>query len=268
MVTNLKLIFIHGIHDQRTSYSNELFELILRAARRRLQARGQSAELTEQTLRRLVHHEILWANLTTDLTNRYMQLAYEGQKLPWGFLTKPLDPLAIQIMTYIKDKGDKSTGNETMLRQVSADFNAIFAEDDIGMTPSQPTRQHAIIIAHSLGSVIAFDYVMGFREHRLPAGVTLHNFVTMGSPIPVFVSAMGHPDSDLTLPPAVHQWTNLRSRYDGIARPIKPFFRQMPIDEQIVGTGFWPLSAHSGYWRSRQVADLIADSALKALKSS
>jgi hypothetical protein len=266
MINSLKLIFIHGIDAQTTNYSQELYQLVLEEVRGKLEREGHAAPYIDDMLQRLVHHEVLWANLTTDLTNRYLQLAYNRSDMRWSFLTRRIDPLAIQIMQYIKDKGDKPTGRMDILRQVEADIDAIFAADDIGTAQPTAHRKHALIIGHSLGSVIAYDYVMGFREHRLPADVTVHNFITMGSPISVFTSAMGHPDSDLVLPAGVRHWTNIRSRADGVARPLKPFFRQVPIEEHQVGTGFFPLRAHSGYWKSRTTAAIIAKAALRALK--
>jgi hypothetical protein len=266
MINSLKLIFIHGIDSQTTNYSQQLYQLVLAQVRNKLEREGHAEPYIQDMLRRLVHHEVLWANLTTDLTNRYLQLAYERNDMRWSFLTRRIDPLAIQIMQYIKDKGDKPTGRMDILRQVAADIDSIFAADDIGTAPPEARRKHALIIGHSLGSVIAYDYVMGFREHRLPPDVTVHNFITMGSPISIFTSAMGHPDSDLVLPSGVRHWTNIRSRADGVARPLKPFFRQVPLEEHLVSTGFMPIKAHGGYWKSRPTADVIARAALRALK--
>lgn len=266
MLTNLKLIFIHGVNNQTTNYSNILCQKILSSCRAKLRQRSLNEELITQILNKVVHHEVLWADLTTDLTNRYLQLEYPKDSWPWTHFTKQIDPLAMQIMQYIKDKGDKATGPMNILKEVDNDIQKIFFQTNIGDFKTGQDK-NAIVIAHSLGSVIAFDYVFCFRDKcRLDKDVTIKSFITMGSPIPIFTSAMGHPDSDLQLPPNVKKWVNIISKHDCIARYSKPFFKNIPIEEHEVYTGFFPLQAHAGYWKSRQTASIIADEIIKALE--
>lgn len=268
MLRNLKLIFIHGVAQQTTGYSQALFDRILDTARQRLRAEGHlDADITAM-LDSAVSHEVIWANFTTDLTNRYLQLAYPATPLFWGKLTRPIDPLMIQIMEYIKDKGDKGTGVENILAGVNSEIQRIFSFTDIGADPAPHEGRHAIIIAHSLGSVIAFDYVMGFRKsHALPHTIAVPSFITLGSPIPLFTTAMGHPDSDAVLPANVGRWVNIRSPRDGIARPMPPFFRNIPIEEHLVRTKFTPIAAHIAYWHDTTTAQIIATHVLDALAS-
>jgi hypothetical protein len=268
MLRNLKVIFIHGISDLATNYSQKLFLNVLSACRANLVLEGQSLEAIEGTLSKVVHHEVLWADLTTDLTNRYLQLAYQRPRFFWGHLTRPIDPLGIQIMQYIKDKGDKKSGPGPMniLRNVDGDIARILAMEDLGTSPAPGENEHTIFVTHSLGSVIGFDYVMGFRKpYSLRPHTTVHSFITMGSPLPLFTSAMGHADSDFILPPNVHRWVNIRSPRDALARPLQPFFHNIPIDDHEVRTRFLPLAAHSAYWQDGATARIIADEVLKTL---
>ena len=154
----------------------------------------------------------------------------------------------------------------TLPKGVDEDIQKIFFQTNIGdFVPGQ--NKNAVIIAHSLGSVIAFDYVFCFRDKcRLDKDITIKSFITLGSPIPLFTSAMGHPDSDLQLPPNVKKWVNILSPKDGIARYARPFFKNIPIEEHEVFTGFFPLQAHAGYWKNKQTASLIADEVLIALE--
>ena len=105
MIHNLKLIFIHGISDQSTNYSQGLYDKIIVACRAQLKLKGISDTQIDNLVTRVVHHEIIWANLTTDLTNRYLQLAYNRPNFFWNHFTRSVDPLGLQIMQYIKDKG-------------------------------------------------------------------------------------------------------------------------------------------------------------------
>ena len=122
---------------------------------------------------------------------------------------------------------------------------------------TQETKD-TIIVAHSLGSVIAFDYLFGFRKHSLPQDINVLSFITLGSPIPIFISAMGHVESDLTLPANIKSWYNIFDNEDGIARRCKPFFSKIDVKDTSVRTGFFPISAHVKYWQNKQTASKIA----------
>jgi hypothetical protein len=260
---SLKVIFIHGVNDQKTNYSQILFGMILKSCRAKLRQRGLPESKISQVTRSLVRHEVLWTEETLSRINRYIQLEYEGALTPrYSFFTRQIDPLAMQIMQYIKDKGDKATGEMNILAEVDRDIERFFLQTDVGADDPSGSKG-AIIIAHSLGSVIAFDYVFCFRDRcRLNQDVTIHSFITMGSPIPLFTSAMGHPDSDLALPSNVKRWVNILCPWDSIARSAKPFFRNIPIEEKRVCTGFLPLQSHSGYWKHNKTASIIADEIL------
>ncbi len=265
MLSNLKLIFIHGVNDQTTNYSQDLYAKILASCRLRLRTRGLSQSDIDDVLRRVVHHEVLWADLTTDVINRYQQLS-GGMPFFWGNFTRKVDPLGVQIMQYIKDKGDKQTGPMNILADVDNDMRRILKADDVGEDTSANDGQNIIFVAHSLGSVIAFDYAFGFRrKHRLNPKHSVESFITLGSPLPLFTAAMGHPDSDMVLPPHIKKWVNIRSIRDGIARPMRPFFRNIPIEEYKVTTSLFPIGAHKAYWHDEQTAQIIAYEVLHAL---
>ncbi len=208
-----------------------------------------SSEVERQKAR-FVQHEIMWADVTTNLTSRYLHLEYElyGRKPGlWNWVTKEIDPLALQIMYYIKDKGDKASGEMSILGKVDRGFH-VAAEKS----------KDVVVIAHSLGSVIAFDYLFKFRKFFLPPELNVRAFITLGSPIPLFISAMGHVESELTLPPNIKAWYNILDHNDGIARRCKPFFKNIPVKDVKVRTGLLPLEAHCKYWQSRATATEIA----------
>jgi hypothetical protein len=70
----------------------------------------------------------------------------------------------------------------------------------------------------------------------------------------MFISAMGHAESDLTLPANIKSWYNIYDNEDGIARRCKPFFQKIDVKDTSVGTGFFPINAHVKYWQSKQTA--------------
>ncbi len=246
----INLIFIHGVNYQTTGYSNWLFKQIKVCYRIHLKQKGLKAKEIEDRLAQLVQKEFLWADVTTNLTNRYLDLEYElfGKKKGlWNWVTRRVDPLALQIMYYIKDKGDKQSGEMSILKRIDDSFHS-----------ASQTSKDMVIVAHSLGSVIAFDYIFGFRKYYLDPACNVLSFITMGSPIPIFTSAMGHVDSELKLPANVKSWYNIFDKDDGIARRCKPFFQNIPLQDIQVRTGIFPISAHINYWRNKQTASVIA----------
>jgi hypothetical protein len=107
--------------------------------------------------------------------------------------------------------------------------------------------------------VIAYDYIFGFRKYKLNPTIKVEAFITMGSPIPLFTSAMGFVDNKVTLPKNVKRWINILDPDDGIARYTRQYFKKINVKDKEINTGWDPLGAHSNYWRDPDVARFIAD---------
>lgn len=246
----MDLIFIHGVNQQTTGYSREFFNLILSNYKGILKKKGYGQEEIEKKSSDLVQKELLWADVTTDLTNRYLTFEFgpKNRSFICKFITPAIDPIVIQILYYVKDKGNKDSGAMGILSRVGAKFKAY---QDAGM-------KECIVVAHSLGSVIAFDYLFGFRKYMLDAGITIKAFITLGSPIPIFTASMGYIESGLKLPTNVKRWVNILDKDDAIARYCRPFFKNIDIDEIEVNTGLNPIKSHGYYWQSRPTAKHIA----------
>lgn len=244
------LIFIHGVNSQTTGFSNTLYRNILKSYKKGLIKNKVSETEAEGKAQALIQKEILWADATTDLTNQYLTWQLDISKRPgkWNFLIKQIDPLVLQILFYVKDKGDKKTGLMCILREVAEDFKKICSSN----------ADKAVIIAHSLGSVIAFDYVFGFRKYKLDPSINVEVLITLGSPIPIFNAGMGHVESEAALPPNLKRWINILDPDDGVARYCRRYFKNLKVEDMEVNTGFGPLSAHAGYWKSERVAESIA----------
>ena len=110
------------------------------------------------------------------------------------------------------------------------------------------------VVAHSLGSVIAFDSLHGWEGGTPPARVALLS--TMGSPLTkrVFVGHRGRP---VTRPPNAAAWVNFHSSTDPIASALSGAYRD--VTDQDVRTSILPLTAHSAYWAHKDVlTELLA----------
>ncbi len=248
-----QIVFIHGISDQKTGYSDDLFNKIMRFYKDGLARKKIAKNQIFQRAEGLVQNEILWADLTKGLLNEYLKYQYKLKERPgiWdNFITQPIDPLVLQILYYVKDKGTKKDSTMRVLKRVEETF-----EDEEFLKPNR-----VVIIAHSLGSVIAFDYVFGFRrKYKLSSSIDVAGFLTMGSPIPLFTAAMGHVTSDVSLPKNVKQWINILDHDDGVARYCQPCFKNTGVEDVDINTGITPLRAHKNYWYSDDIAKFIAN---------
>lgn len=121
-------------------------------------------------------------------------------------------------------------------------------------------------ISHSLGTVIASDYV--WEEEK--AGdffgpqVKLNNFFTMGSPLPLFSLQFGGPEmfnKPLVLQSASGRWVNIYDKEDPIAYPLKclnDVYDRTVLKDAEVNVGWIFGLAHIRYWRSTRVARIMA----------
>ncbi|MCI4078869.1 hypothetical protein MRQ86_00560 [Streptomyces sp. MMS21 TC-5] len=112
-----------------------------------------------------------------------------------------------------------------------------------------------LVIAHSLGSVIAYDMLT--REDTGPATDGLTTLITCGSPLgwPTVRRSLGCED-DLGLPASI-DWVNLRAAGDIVAHcglaALAPAIR-----EEVVNNGVAEPHAATRYLRQQTLADVVA----------
>lgn len=179
-------------------------------------------------------------------TPRWAEVVWSDlMDLPGDFLTAPLDVLA-DVVRYEHD-GRMRMSVHARLRAALLSF------------------PRAVLVAHSLGSVIALDCLALHRNLRPTA------FVTMGSPLGIdsavagFTWRVGHSRG------AVEQWVDFWSPLDPIVTGEWPPGNSIIDGAQgLASVGYEceslrvdmgclmdPYSAHTGYWRSPQVAARI-----------
>ena len=108
------------------------------------------------------------------------------------------------------------------------------------------SAQHAdktFVIAHSLGTVIAFDTLHGWESVASPGKVAFMS--TMGSPLGKSIFA-GHRGRPTGRPGTVDAWVNFYSPHDLISSSLGGAYSN--VDDRNVNTPVLPLAAHSAYW--------------------
>ncbi len=133
------------------------------------------------------------------------------------------------------------------------------------------------ILAHSLGSIIAYDYLFDVfgkprgkrRRVRRDGRQRLGHFFTTGSPIALFLLRKAHLMLDASAlaknPVGIQRprgtWVNFWNHQDILAYPLERFFPRL-VDDQLVDTGSLIFNSHLGYWNNRDVAERVADELL------
>jgi hypothetical protein len=270
----LSVIIIHGIGDQPRAYHLPLAE---RIKARFAALSGMSAGEVEQTIR---FRAVDWSNIgrqeQQDLLNRYYPPPYRR------YAITDLYPLRQVLVTgfddallYLSEYWHQQVKNQ--LRQ------AIFEEGRWLQQQYSRGPRFVSIVAHSLGSVIAYDVCYDFftetsqffrDSNSSPSGVQppeiveldleLSNLFTMGSPLAIW--SLTHDPSKTWYrdrPVGVRLggvWYNFYSPWDPIALPLAPIYPVLAEEGVLRDFRVWSgLNAHSGYWACRSVVQRIAE---------
>jgi hypothetical protein len=142
------------------------------------------------------------------------------------------------------------------------------------------------ILAHSLGSVIAFDYLYKLFVKRTllfpgckeegentlhPYKCNFRHLFTFGSPIGLYMLRQGQlwlgtkPFGTIVNPVVPeHRWLNFWDREDVCAYPLESLFAlntqnsSASLEDIEVETGHLVVNSHTHYWQNEQVAQRIA----------
>lgn len=187
-----------------------------------------------------------------------------------GFLRRQILALVGDVIAY--EAGPDNPVYRAIHAEVERGLDALCARRN-GDGENAPLT----FIGHSLGSVIASDYVWdqtkGQTHHLEKHGLELVNMVLLGSPMALYSlrrNAGGGPESireSLSAPvriaPDDGWWINLYDRHDPLACPLEPIeaYQRAGVIDCAVNAGTWltgwNLGSHTGYWRSRRVTSII-----------
>lgn len=225
-------IIIHGIGDAKEGYSKTLQKNI------------KNLFKPDEEIK---FYEYLWSDeiregeneLLSNLTN--VNISYNKQR-KW-FTVHISD-----VVAYLRDKVIANEIKENLrkiLNKLLSDSNSI-----------------NIIIAHSLGSVIAFDVLKGYYEHGLQADY----FFTLGSPLAIFINDFQKDKTYFDPIPVKKGWLNIFSPNDIIAYPLQnidELWHEDIVQDKVVKFGglirrYFPI-IHSDYLKNKKVAKIIVD---------
>jgi hypothetical protein len=244
--------------------SSEQYEPFCRAVTEILRKRGLSPEET------ICFHTIDYARIGLDAQQRVYTRAFphlEGKRPtfwnPIGFARHFMTFYIGDVVIYSSPEG------ENLIRAY------VFNELDGIIRDHSATFS---VVAHSLGSVIAYDYLYNVfgkeeskrRRVREDHRQQLRHFFTFGSPIGLFLlrrtDLFGDGTNDnsparlLSNPIGLNRetgrWLNFYDNQDILACPLKNFFPGI-VEDVNVQTGNLVYNSHVKYWRSREMVQKI-----------
>jgi len=281
------LFFIHGMGD---SFSQNDYQVLWTAiAKAYCDTRKVPLDVFNNQFEPVY---INWQSVTSDAELTLFEAAFPDlkvseKKLPFRGIMQPILSLRKFVTFFLGDVAAYVSENDNNIRRT------VWQQMEPHVSKGSPYS----IIAHSLGSIIVFDYLFNLCEENnlfLPEyeGIepqneqyyeiyklqdNFRNLFTLGSPIGLFMLRKGdlwkdgnkftsikNPVQDDTEKGIKRTWLNFYDEQDVIAFPLENLFTlnstrdKGPIKDVLVNTGWLAIDSHTRYWQNQQVATEIS----------
>lgn len=274
------VLIVHGIGwgDKGEHYADALQQNIGQEFERALvRLRLRDVDRRETRAKQALRFKAAyWSPITQKPQNELIKLLHLG-----GFwLLRPFNLRFLVQEQMIGLLGDVISYEGKVYEAIHECIHAAIEElDAASIQESAGGRAALTVIGHSLGSVIASDYLwdhtrMSSEPHFLTGrDLALKNVILMGSPMALY-ALRNNPNADrqqlaesLSAPVQVNPdgglWLNCYDPQDPIAFPLKPIhsYAEAGVIDYKVKAGNWLTgwnsASHVGYWRSAEVATTI-----------
>lgn len=285
MTQKIAVAVVHGVGSQRADFA--------KAFATRLKARfaDELRDLADDPGNELQVRGVYWAKILAD-QERALTTRLEASELDWGEARNIMVDLGGDALAYQLNRQrspDDPPGTYEAVHIAFAGTLRALAHDAGDDAP-------LCIVAHSLGTVIASNYLWDLQSGAIPLpvtktmdetplefGRTLVALYTMGSPIAVW--SLRFPDfgTPITFPPpdlverysnVPAEWVNIFDADDVIGYPLKclndAYERNVSEDiAENVGSlaTMWNPASHVGYWNDRGVIARVAQELVAVWKT-
>jgi len=265
MAPEIGILVIHGIGNQDETFANGLINKVNGLLKKIGVDPGAVA-----------WEPAYWANLLNKKEDDLLKNLSKDNPLRWTCIRRFVINVLADAVAYQRDQEEP----QDMYRLIHAKIRGSLGNL---RTKLGGEDKPLIVIAHSLGSVIASNYTWDAQsgnKYSLGANPfermeTLANLVTIGSNIPLFTLALPGPPTPIKFPPkglpenlkAAAKWLNFYDPDDVLGYPLKPIYGEVVIEDIAINAGSWlsswnPIS-HIEYWTdpdfTNRVAKLIRD---------
>jgi DNA-binding cell septation regulator SpoVG len=287
------LFFIHGMGE---SYSENQYDVLWTGIAKAYCEQCQvPLDIFNNQFERVF---INWQSVTSDaeitiFDAAFPQLEVTQKNLPFSDVMHPIRAIRKFITFFMGDVAAYVSENDNNIR------STVWQQMEPYVSKGLPYS----IIAHSLGSIIVFDYLFNlFEENHLflpesegvehqselslnkisQLGVNFRHLFTLGSPIGLFLLRKGdlwkdgkkfnsikNPINDDIEKGIKRTWLNFYDEQDVIAYPLENLFSlnttrpKGPIKDILVNTGWFAVDSHTRYWENQQVAVEISQVLLR-----
>jgi pimeloyl-ACP methyl ester carboxylesterase len=282
MTRKLNIMIIHGVGwgDSHDHFADELKANIAKQFDGAIKALGLTDIARPSSDEALRFAPVYWSPVTQDPQDELIKLlgVTHTSRIPLSNVLFEIQRQMISLVGDIIAYGDPTVYGAihaavaaavTSLSEASADERG---DDDTA---------HLTVIGHSLGSVIASDYVYDHRDREQDRRYLLpdyhfkvKNVVLLGSPMAMY-SLRGNPGATreaikdslkrpIQVDPDNGLWLNMYDPQDPIGLPLRPiesYHDEGVIDYKVKAGNWltgWNAASHTGYWRSKEVARVIA----------
>ena len=258
---NLTIVYIHGINVDAPGYSTPLHHNIGAY----LWKRGYWDHQ--------VQAEVFWGDLFSPSAAKLLDLM-KAKKLGWSTVRRlSLDTVA-QALGYEDAPGIGAY--DRVHERVAATLKLGAAKAG--------GRGKVFIVAHSLGSIVASNYLWDIQHHKGIFRTTtwdaeqrlerLGGMVTMGSPLALHSSRWTNFGTPIRMQSRGIPWWNALEYADPLAWPLtglNPLYDSEVTKDVVLRPPWWDLMrrtplTHGGYWTSKRVAATIGDMILKVTR--
>ncbi|MEI2580289.1 hypothetical protein [Scytonema sp. PRP1] len=287
------LFFIHGMGE---SYSENQYDVLWTGIAKAYCEQCQvPIDIFNNQFERVF---INWQSVTSDaeltiFDAAFPQLEVTQKNLPFSDVMHPIRAIRKFITFFMGDVAAYVSENDNNIR------STVWQQMESHISKGLPYS----IVAHSLGSIIVFDYLFNlFEENHLflpesegleheselsankisQLGVNFRHLFTLGSPIGLFLLRKGdlwkdgkkfnsikNPIKDDIEKGIKRTWLNFYDEQDVIAYPLEKLFSlnttrpQGSIKDVLVNTGWFAVDSHTRYWENQQVAVEISQVLLR-----
>jgi len=279
----LAIVFLHGIGRTEPGYSEPMRRALVRAFAPR------TGQPEREASAHLVFEEVNWSPVLERPETELWDRVRAPGPLRFGRLRDFMVHFGADAIAYQPTPGDRSAYDG---------IHEVVAQSLVRLAERAGPRAPLCVVAHSLGTVIASNYLYDLMKRRgsfmgtrvreringtpLERGETLALLVTMGSPIalwslryPRFGEPVRMPCLTRHHPGMTGKWINVYDPDDVIGYPLRPLnakYRAAVTEDRVVDVGSlltrWTPLSHMGYWGNRGVADAIAGSLAEAWRTS
>ena len=244
-------------------------------------------ETFEEAKSKLVIKPIYWADVVQELSDKL------SRRLNLDSLSNPLQ-LRDFVFHYLGDAiaysnsyPDSIADSDSDRKEVYKNIHQIFTKTLTDLVIEAGEKAPLCIISHSLGAVIASNYVWDLQRNNpivdigdtpLEKGETLNLFYTLGTQIPLWSMSykdfgtpieMPSPQLGNHYPGLTGEWINFFDKDDVLGYPLQNIngdYSRVVVDRQVnAGNPFsnWTLFSHNSYWKDDEVIEPIAQALVK-----